>query len=132
MLARHRRMRPWRAVAYLLLAAGGVIIWVNPTRNVEPLPALIQWVWASFIVIGGVLAALGAITDRWLYEFVALPLLSVGFGALVFVLAAGAGTGRWAFAAWLASIVVQTLRRWGGLWKFVTALRRAEREGHDA
>lgn len=128
MLARHRRLRPWRAVAYLLLATGGIIIWVDPTRNVAPVPVSIRWVWASFIVVGGLLSAAGALLDRWLYEFVTLPLIVVGFSALVLVLSAGVGTGRLAFAAWLASIVVQTARRWAGLWRFAGQLRRAVRE----
>lgn len=133
MLARHRRMRPWRAVAYFLLSLGGIVIWIDPSRNAAALPWVIRWVWASFIVVGGMLSAVGAVTDRWLYEFVALPLVIVGFTALVIVLAGGAGTGRWAFAAWVASIVVQTARRWGGLWKFANALRRAQRgENRDA
>jgi hypothetical protein len=131
MLARHRRLRPWRAVAYFLLAAGGFIIWLDPSRNIEPLPASIRWVWASFIVVGGLVSAVGSIRDKWLYEFVALPLLVVGFGGLVIVLCAGAGTGRWAFAAWLGSIVVQTLRRWAGLWRFVNALKRASTRRED-
>lgn len=132
MLARHRRLRPWRAVAYLLLSAGGVIIWIDPSRNVEPLPWPIRWLWASFIVVGALVSALGALTDKWFYEFVALPLIVVGFLALVIVLCAGVGTGRLAIAAWLASIVVQTARRWWGLWQFNRALRRAQRGGTHA
>src|SRR5215207_1277021 len=130
MLAHHRRIRPWRALAYLLLAAGGIIIWVDPTRQMVGVPFAVRWVWTGFLVVGGLVSMLGAITDRWFYEFAALPLLIGGFGAFVFVLVAGGGTtARLAFACWLASIVVQTARRWGGLWGFVTALRRAKREG---
>lgn len=132
MLARHRKMRPWRALSYLLLAAGGLVIWIDPSRNIQPIPVAIRWVWASFIVVGGLVSMLGAVRDKWLYEFVALPLVVVGFTALVVVLCAGAGTGRWAFAAWLASIVVQTLRRWGGLWRFTGVLKRARRRERRA
>lgn len=129
MLARHRKIRPWRAFAYLLLALGGLIIWLDPTRNMSDVPFLIRWVWSGFIVIGGLVAMVGAVTDRWLYEFVSLPLVIVGFSAMTFVLVAGGGsTGRWAFACWLLAIVVQTGRRYGGLWLFNNALRRAKRE----
>lgn len=131
MLARHRKIRPWRAVAYLLLSLGGVVIWIDPSRNVEPLPWSIRWIWASFLVVGGLISGLGAIRDKWLYEFTALPLIIVGFTAYVVVLCAGVGTGRLAFAAWLASIVVQTARRWAGLWRFVSALKRANRRRED-
>lgn len=132
MLARHRRIRPWRAVAYGFLALGGIVIWVDPSRNVSAVPFGLRWVWASFIVAGAVVSSIGAITDRWLCEFVALPLIIVGFTVMVIVLAAGVGTGRWAIACWLASIVVQTSRRWGGLWRFAGALRRAKKRGEHA
>jgi hypothetical protein len=131
MLAKHRKIRPWRAFAYFLLAAGGLIIWVDPFRQMEQdVPFLIRWVWTGFIAFGGLVSMLGAITDRWLLEFVALPLVIVGFGGMVFVLVAGGGnTARLAFACWLSYIVVQAMRRWGGLWRFSTALRRAKQDG---
>jgi hypothetical protein len=128
MLARHRRVRPWRALAYLLLALGGIVIWVDPFRQMDGVPFVVRWVWTGFLVVGGLVSMLGAITDRWIYEFVALPLVVVGFGGMVFVLVAGGGsTARIAFACWLASIVVQTGRRYGALWKFSSALRKAKR-----
>lgn len=132
MLDRHRKIRPWRAVAYLLLALGGIVIWVDPTQQMDGVPFGVRWVWTSFLVIGGLVSMLGAITDRWLFEFVALPLIIVGFGGLVVVLVAGGGnTARLAFACWLASIVVQTARRYGGLWRFVSAVRKAKRRGDE-
>ena len=129
MLARHRRLRPWRAAAYLLLAAGGVVIWLDPTRNVQPVPWPIRWVWASFIVLGGLNAAYGAARDRWLHEFVSLPLLIGGFSVLTVLLVAGGGsTGRLAFACWVSAIVVQSCRRFVGLWRFNGQLRKAQRK----
>lgn len=130
MLARHRKLRPWRATAYFLLAAGGIIIWIDPTRNVAPLPVAIRWVWASFIVVGGLISMLGAIKDWWICEFAALPLVSVGFTSLIWVSVAGGGTtGRLAFSCWIAAIIVQLVRRWLGLLKFANTLRRAKRKG---
>lgn len=130
MLARHRRIRPWRACAYFLLAAGGVIIWTDPFRQMTEVPFLLRWVWTGFIVVGGLGSMLGALTDKWLYEFATLPLTVVGFSGMVFVLVAGGGsTARLAFACWLASIAVQTARRWGSLWRFTGALRRTKRKG---
>lgn len=132
MLARHRRIRPWRALAYFLLAAGGLIIWLDPFRQMDAVPFLVRWVWTGFLVVGGLGSMLGAMTDRWLYEFTTLPLIVAGFGGMVFVLVAGGGsTARLAFACWLGSIVVQTARRWGGLWRFNNALRRAKREAKE-
>lgn len=127
MLARHRRVRPWRALVYFLQALGGIVIWIDPSRNVEPLPTGLRWVWGSFVVVGGLGAMLGTVRDKWLYEFVALPMVSMGFVAYIVVLCAGVGTGRLAIAAWLASIVVHDMHRWFGLWKFVSTLKRAKR-----
>ena len=131
MLARHRRIRPWRALAYFLQALGGIVIWIDPSRNVEPLPLGLRWVWGTFVVIGGLTAMLGAVRDKWLYEFAALPLVLVGFVAYIVVLCAGIGTGRLAIACWLSSIVVLTALRWAGLWRFVSTLKRAKRRRED-
>lgn len=130
MLERHRRIRPWRAVAYFLLALGGLVIWVDPFRQMEGVDVFVRWVWTGLLVIGGLASAAGAVTDRWKYEFVTLPLVYTGFAALVVVLVAGGGsTARLALACWLASIVVQTARRWGQLWRFNSQLRKARRKG---
>lgn len=129
MIAKHRRIRPWRAVAYFLLAAGGIIIWIDPTRNVAQIPDSVRWVWSSFIAIGSLVSMLGAIKDWWVCEFAALPLVSVGFTGMVWVVVAGGGTtGRLAFACWIASIVVQLARRWVGLLKFTSTLKQAKRK----
>jgi hypothetical protein len=130
MLARHRRLRPWRAVGYLLLAMGAIVIWWDPTRNVEPIPWPLRWVWASFIVLGGLSSAYGSLRDRWLHEFVSLPPLIGGFAVLVALLVGGGGaTGRLAFACWVSFIVVQLSKRWLGLWRFNGQLRKARRKG---
>jgi hypothetical protein len=130
MLARHRRIRPWRAFAYFLLALGGLIILWDPTRNVQPVPWAIRWIWSLSIILPALLSMVGALLDRWRYEFASLPLIAAGFSVLVWLLVAGGGqTGRLAFACWIASIVVQTARRWFSLWKFNNALRRAKRKG---
>lgn len=133
MLARHRRVRPWRAAAYFLLAAGGIVIWMDPFRQLDDVPFVLRWVWTGFVVVGGLGSMLGAITDEWIYEFVALPLVIVGFAGFAVVLGAGGGnTARWAFACWLTALIVDPpARRYVGLWKFVAALRRARRREAD-
>lgn len=133
MLATHRRARRSRIPAYLLLALGGLVIWYDPTRNVEPVPALIRWVWASFIVFGGLVSCWGAIKDWWICEFATLPLLVVGFSALVAALVFGEGTtGRLAFACWLGSIVYTMARRWWQLLRWVRAQQRAQKAARES
>lgn len=122
MLEVHQKARMSRVPAYLLLALGGVILWIDPTRNVEPLPWPIRWVWATLIVGGSLCSMVGAVMDWWIAEFIALPVVMFAFFALVVVLVAGGGTtGRLAFAFWVAAIVLMLWRRWKGLWRFVKA-----------
>lgn len=128
MLGDHQKARRSRVPAYLLLSIGGLIIWIDPTRNVEPVPWGFRWVWASCIVVGGLVSMLGAIKDWWICEFGTLPLLGAGFALLVIVLAAGEGTGRLAFAAWIAAIVWILAARWLSLLRFVRANKRAWRK----
>lgn len=83
--------RRWvQSIGYLLMAAAGVCAVLWPTPAVEEatnrLDTLIV-VWAAFLGVGGLLCAFGAFTDRWIGEFIGLPLLSVvfavyGIGAL--------------------------------------------------
>lgn len=123
MLEQHHKIRPWRAVAYILLAWGGGILMVDPSRNVAPLPASIRWVWSTFIILGGLVSTYGAVRDRWVWEFISLPLLIAGFGGLVWILGNGSGTGVLAFACFLGSIVATLGRRLYGLWLFSRAQR---------
>jgi len=126
MLAEHRRIRPWRALAYVCILAAGIILVIDPTRNAQPLPVAIRWVWSSVLITGALLSSYGAMRDRWLGEFVGIPFLLGGIGGLIWILVSGGGTtARLAFACLLGSIVVTLWRRLWSLWKFVRAQRRA-------
>jgi hypothetical protein len=127
MLEAHRRARFSRVPAYLLLCLGGVVLWIDPTRNVEPIPWAIRWIWASLVVIPSAASMVGAIKDWWIAEFVSLPVVMAAFIAFVLVLVLGGGsTGRLTVAFWLGAIVVMLWRRWKGLWKFVRLNRRGQ------
>lgn len=130
MLDSHRRRRPFRALAYLLLGTCGAILQYDPTRNVAPLPFSIRWVWSSFLVVGALVSMYGAVRDRWIGEFVGIPLLGSGLAALIWVLVSGGGsTGRLAFACIIGSVVVTLGARWYALWDFVLASRKRPRQG---
>lgn len=76
-----RPFRRWtRVVAYTFMAVGGLAstVWPSPSvRNVTyPLAALL-YLWAILLIIGGITAAVGAATGRWIGEYVGLwPLIS--------------------------------------------------------
>lgn len=73
--------RPVRAVAFALLAVGGVaaLVWPPPAVRAATSPVYaLAYLWAALLIVGGVTSALGAATDRWLGEFVGLwPLFAV-------------------------------------------------------
>jgi hypothetical protein len=116
----HRRLA--YAIGYALMAAAGVCAAVWPSRSVEaasnPVNILLM-VWAAFLVVGGTCAMAGAVTARWLGEYLGLPLLAAVFavygvsalargqesrwttlaGGFVFLAVAQAFMARWAEVA---------------------------------
>lgn len=121
----HRR---WvHMVGYLLMAAAGVCAVIWPTRSVEEatnrLDALIL-LWAGFLLVGGLLSAYGALTDRWFGEYTGLPLLAVvfvvyGIGALTL----GPSSGWTSVAGGMVFLGVSCLLL--GRWRETFLLRRA-------
>jgi hypothetical protein len=78
------RRRYTYAVAYLFMAAGGFSAAFWPAPSVQQSlanawPWLI-YVWDSFLFVGGLLCAAGAVSDRWIGEYMGLPLLASVFG----------------------------------------------------
>lgn len=127
MLDSHRRRRPLRVLAYSLLAAGAGVLLVDPTRSLEGQSITIRWVWSGLLAVGTVLAIYGSLRDRYLAEFVGLPLLMAGMTAFVVLLAFAHTTGSIAFGCFLAALVVIMWSRFRDLWGLVTASTRAER-----
>ncbi|MET7949210.1 hypothetical protein [Micromonospora sp. NPDC005324] len=79
----------WSRVAgYTLMAAAGVGAALVPTPSVEKSTGPLVYLWALFLVGGGVLAAYGAVSDRWIGEHLGLPLLWAAFTVYSLVLAA--------------------------------------------
>lgn len=70
-----------------MMAAAGVGAAVVPTPSVERATGPLVYLWAAFLVVGGVLSAYGAATDRWIGEHTGLPLLWAAFGVYSVILA---------------------------------------------
>lgn len=127
MLDSHRRRRPLRVLAYALLAVGALVLMVDPTQSLQGQSIAIRWVWSGLLLAGSLSAVYGAARDRYMVEFVGLPLLMASFVGLTIVLAARHTTGTIAFGCFLGAIVVIMWSRWLDLWRLVTTTVRAER-----
>jgi hypothetical protein len=108
--------RPVRAVAFALLAAGGIaaMIWPPPAVQAATSPAAaLAYLWAALLILGGACSAIGAATDRWLGEYVGLwPLITVFaiYGLSAF--ASSRGLVALAGGCVLTAVAALLLARW--------------------
>lgn len=66
-----------RCVSYLMFALSGALSFVNgETFSIHGVPGVLM---SCFLLIGGLLAAIGAATNRWAGEFTGLPMLTSSF-----------------------------------------------------
>jgi hypothetical protein len=122
--------RPVRAAAFALLAAGGIaaLAWPPPAVQAATSPAAaLAFVWAAMLILGGVCSAAGAITDRWLGEYVGLwPLITVFAIYGVSAFASSRGLVAVAGGCVLTAVAGLLLARW----QDVALIRREA--GHGA
>lgn len=111
------------AAGYLLMAVAGVFAGLWPSPSVENAAAssqLLVTVWNAFLLVGGLASAIGAITERWIGEYVGLPLLASVFA--VYGVAAVASGRETSYAAGAAFVGIALL--FMGRWVDVAAVRR--------
>lgn len=70
-------LRVWRTTAYFLMTVAGVLLVFSPVMWREL--GIIALIMSIFLMVGGFMAFLGAITERWAGEFMGIPLLSSSF-----------------------------------------------------
>lgn len=105
--------RRWsRVAAYLMMMTGGATSFAIPVESIKESTGWVVYLWATFLLVGGMLSSYGAFTDRWIGELLGLPLISAAFGVYAVVLAfartitgaaaalAFAGIGLFLFARW--------------------------------
>jgi hypothetical protein len=119
-----QRRRLVRAGGYMLMAAAGMFAaqWPAPAveRATAPIAQLLM-VWAVFLTGGGLLSAFGAITDRWIGEYLGLPLLTAVAAVYgVSALSSGRTTSLAGGAVLLAMAAFLAVR-----WLEVAAVRKA-------
>lgn len=119
-------VRVLRITSYLGMGAAGVIL---PTVVMQ-MQGVETWLWlvmCAWLVLGGLIAAVGQLWRRWTGEFVGLPLL---FSALT-----GFGLLQGSVGAWQVSVIPSVALLWSfGLfvysrWRDVAALYNAARRG---
>lgn len=128
MLDSHRRRRPLRVLAYLLLAGGAGVLLVDPTRSLDGQAVWTRWVWSGFLLAGTLLAIYGSWRDRYMAEFIGLPFLLTALCVFVVLLGAAHTTGSIAFGCFLGALIVVLTSRWLDLWRLVGVTVRAERK----
>lgn len=70
-------LRWFRTTSYFLMFSAGVLLFFAP----EVLADLgaVGWVMTGFLTLGGGLSLYGAITEKWVGEFLGIPLLASSF-----------------------------------------------------
>lgn len=121
------RQRVVRVVSYAMMAAAGATAFAIPVGSIKAATGGLVYLWATFLLIGGIMCGLGAVTDRWIGELAGLPLISSAW-AVYFVVLVLARTVAGAAAALAFGAVALFL--WAR-WQDVSKIRQeADRAAH--
>lgn len=75
-MRRHRRANRARTFMYSCLAGAGLCTVLFPSQLVEDqVGFVVVEIWSVAMMVSSLTALYGAVTDRWIGEYVALPLL---------------------------------------------------------
>lgn len=119
--------RMWWVIGYTMMAAAGAAAFAIPINSIRSSTGWLVYVWASFLLLGGLVCALGAFTDRWIGELLGLPLVSSAW-AVYFVVLILARTASGAAAGLAFGAVAAIL--WAR-WQDVSKIRQeADRAAH--
>jgi hypothetical protein len=72
---------------YAMMAAAGGVAFAIPVSSIQAAAGWLVYLWATFLLLGGILCGAGALTDRWIGELAGLPLMSSAFAVYFVVLA---------------------------------------------
>jgi hypothetical protein len=117
----NRPRRAWRVLGYLAMAVAGLaaIMWPPPSVQ-HAANRWLAYVWAAFLLLGGVACAVGDALDVWIGEYVGL--VPLGLAWTIFGVSAAATRRPTAVAGAAALLAVALLL--GARWRDVSALRR--------
>lgn len=118
MVARPRRWS--RVFGYAAVAAAGIGTSLVPDPRVVEATGTLAYLWAAFLILGGLSAGVGSLTDRWLGEALGCPLLATSLAAYAVILfgtrqataiMGGLFLGGMALLMWARSRDIELLRR---------------------
>jgi hypothetical protein len=122
-----RPRRVVRVVSYVMMAMAGALSFAIPVSSIEATTGWLVYLWAAFLLLGGILSGWGAVTDRWIGELLGLPLISSAF-AVYFVVLGLAFTLRGSVASLaLGGIAAFAFARWQDVSKI---RQEADRQAH--
>lgn len=117
-----RLLRVLRPSAYGLMGTAGVLLLFSPMMWQEL--GTIAIFMSAFLALGGVLACIGCVTERWVGEYIGIPLLTSSFTVFGVIQSASAlHVAPLAALANLAILVGVSLGLWGR-WREVRAVYR--------
>jgi hypothetical protein len=119
--------RSVRVVGYAMMATAGAVAFAIPVSSIKASTGWLVYLWATFLLVGGVLCTYGAVTDRWIGELAGLPLISSAFGVYFVVLALARTIGGAAAAFAFGAIALVLVARWQDV---STIRREADRAAH--
>lgn len=122
-----------RILAYIGLAVSGAASLAHPPASVQASAGfqVTIYVWASVLCLSSIICMIGAITDRWVGEY--MGLVPLGLSALVFAVSAmSRGVSGVAGGAFLFGFFWFLASRWQEVALLrVESVRRAERDAGD-
>ncbi len=101
-----------RVAGYVMMAAAGAVAFAIPVRSIESSTGWLVYLWAAFLLVGGLLCGYGAVTDRWIGELLGLPLISSAFGVYFVVLGLAFTVPGAAISLVFGAISLFLLARW--------------------
>lgn len=116
--------RGWRAASYACSAGASIpYLLIAPSEFLRTALGTAVPLLLACLSIGGVLALIGAVSDRWLGEYVGLPMLGASllvFGATLLALSGGT-PGRGSIGLFLLALMFVCVGRWLQIRRFVRA-----------
>jgi hypothetical protein len=112
---------------YAMMAAAGAVAFAIPVGSIQASTGWLVYLWAGFLLLGGLLCAFGAVTDRWIGELAGLPLISSAWGVYFVVLALARTVNAAAAALAFGAVALILWARW----RDVSTIRQeADRQAH--
>lgn len=110
-----------------MMAAAGGVAFAIPVSSIQASTGWLVYLWAAFLLLGGLLCGWGAVTDRWIGELAGLPLISSAFGVYFVVLFLTRTVGGAAAALAFGAVALLLVARWRDI---STIRREADRQAH--